>query len=180
MINAIIDYYNNCRRRSYLRKLRARGLDIAPDAMLQDGFFLDPSHCYLISIGSRVTFAPNVRLIAHDASTKKLFGATRLGRIIIEAHCFLGDSVVVLPGVTIGRGSIIGAGSVVTRSIPEGVVAVGNPAKVMCTVEEYKQRQLALLERSQKFTEAYWVDRATPEQLQEVRKAVEAGPTFIA
>lgn len=51
--------------------------------------------------------------------------------VIIEDNVWLGESVCVMPGVTIGRGSIIGALSVVTKNIPENSIAVGNPAKVI-------------------------------------------------
>jgi galactoside O-acetyltransferase len=51
--------------------------------------------------------------------------------IHIGRNCWLGAGVIVLPGITIGDGSVIGAGSVVTRDIPAGVVAVGNPCRVL-------------------------------------------------
>ena len=45
-----------------------------------------------------------------------------------------------MPGVTIGKGSLVAAGSIVTKSVPDGVVVAGNPAKQVCTVEEYIER----------------------------------------
>ena len=51
--------------------------------------------------------------------------------VVLKNGCWLGANVIVLPGVTVGENSVIGAGSVVSRSIPPGVVAVGNPAKVI-------------------------------------------------
>lgn len=167
------------RRRQYLDTLRSRGMKLAADASIQDGFFFDPSHCYLIEIRSGCILAPNVRLVAHDASTKQLIGATRLGHIVIEENCFLGDSVIVLPNVTIGRDSIVGAGSVVTRSIPPGSVAVGNPARVLCTVEDYRRRQAALLAAGTRFSSEYWVENAAPEKLSELSGAVARGNVFI-
>ena len=56
--------------------------------------------------------------------------------IKIGKNCWLGGSVVVLPGVTIGDGCVIGAGAVVTKDIPENSLAVGNPAKVIRTIEQ--------------------------------------------
>ena len=53
----------------------------------------------------------------------------------IEDGVWIGGGAILLPGVTIGRNSVIGAGSVVTRSIPENVVAVGNPCRVIKTIE---------------------------------------------
>ena len=55
----------------------------------------------------------------------------------IGNNCWLGAGVIVMPGVTIGDNTVIGAGSVVTKDIPSGVVAVGNPCKVMREVGEH-------------------------------------------
>jgi maltose O-acetyltransferase len=166
------------KQRRYVSMLQARGLKIGEGVSMESGFFLDPSHCYLIEIRARTIFAPNVRLVAHDASTKSLIGATRLGRIIIEEDCFIGDSVVILAGVTIGRGSIVGAGSVVTRSIPPGSLAAGNPARVLCTVEEYgeRQRQLAA---GRTYPLEYSLGHVSAERMDELVKAASAGPVFI-
>jgi acetyltransferase-like isoleucine patch superfamily enzyme len=51
--------------------------------------------------------------------------------VVLKKGCWLGANTIVLPGVTIGANSVIGAGSVVTKSIPDGVVAAGNPAKII-------------------------------------------------
>ncbi len=55
--------------------------------------------------------------------------------ITVGDNVWLGGNVVILPGVTIGNNSVIGAGSVVTKNIPENVVAVGNPCKVVKNIE---------------------------------------------
>lgn len=57
--------------------------------------------------------------------------------IHIGENCWLGAGVIVLPGVTIGKNSVIGAGSVVTKDIPENVVAVGNPCRVLREINEH-------------------------------------------
>ncbi len=51
--------------------------------------------------------------------------------VVVEEGCWIGEKVIILPGVTIGKRSIIGAGSVVTKTIPPFSIAVGNPAKVI-------------------------------------------------
>jgi galactoside O-acetyltransferase len=56
--------------------------------------------------------------------------------IHIGRNCWLGAGVVVLPGITIGDGSVIGAGSIVTKDIPSGVVAVGNPCRVLREISD--------------------------------------------
>ena len=54
-----------------------------------------------------------------------------MGRVELGENVFIGDRVMILKGVTIGANSVIGAGSVVTGSIPSGVIAVGNPASIV-------------------------------------------------
>ncbi|MNR46241.1 putative acetyltransferase [compost metagenome] len=60
-----------------------------------------------------------------------------------------------MPGVTIGKHSIIGAGSVVTKSIPEGCIAVGNPAQVVTTVEAYRMRNKERLKEAKTYDTSY-------------------------
>jgi maltose O-acetyltransferase len=87
-----------------------------------------------ITIGNRVQMAPAVQLLAadHPLDPAERSSGREFGRpITIEDDVWLGGGVVVLPGVTIGRASVIGAGSVVTKDIPPGVVAVGNPCRVI-------------------------------------------------
>lgn len=59
------------------------------------------------------------------------------GKIIIEDWAYIGAHSIILPGVTIGECSLIAAGSVVTKSVPPHTVVGGNPAKYICTIEEY-------------------------------------------
>lgn len=65
--------------RSSLQVAIDNGLTIGKNPNIQDGVRLDPSHCWLISIGDCVTLAPNVVVLAHDASTKRKIGYTKIG-----------------------------------------------------------------------------------------------------
>ncbi|GAA5841294.1 hypothetical protein JCM11251_001617 [Rhodosporidiobolus azoricus] len=92
------------------------------------------------TIGSRVLFGPNVQLYSGthplDPSIRNgTAGPEYGGEIHIGDDCWFGGQVCVLPGVTIGRGVTIGAGSVVTKNIPPYTVAAGNPARVTRKVE---------------------------------------------
>jgi maltose O-acetyltransferase len=87
-----------------------------------------------IAIGDRVQIASAVQLLAADHPRDVATRASGLenGRpITIEDDVWLGAGALICPGVTIGRGSIIGAGSVATRDIPPGVMAAGNPCRVI-------------------------------------------------
>jgi maltose O-acetyltransferase len=87
-----------------------------------------------VTIGDDVQIGPNVQLLT---ATHPLEAGPRRDKwesarpIAIGDNAWLGGGVIVLPGVRIGADSVIGAGAVVTRDVPAGVVAVGNPARVM-------------------------------------------------
>ena len=108
--------------------------------------WIDVPHCNLISIEDNCGFGENCAILTHDALAKEFLRATRLGRVTIKASCHSGMGTIILPGVTIGPRSFVGAGSVITSDIPEGVVAAGNPARVICSLDEYLDRQRAKLE----------------------------------
>jgi len=100
---------------------------------------------YLTSIGDNVWITSGCQLLCHDASVIminiiKSGHLDRVGPIIIGDSSFIGNNVIVLPGITIGSNTIIGAGSVVTKDIPENSVYAGAPARFICTFKEYVQK----------------------------------------
>jgi maltose O-acetyltransferase len=87
-----------------------------------------------VSIGSRVLFAPAVQIYAatHPLSAEARAGGLELGKAVsIGDDVWVGGGAIVCPGVRIGEGSVVAAGSVVTRDIPAGVLAAGNPCRVI-------------------------------------------------
>ena len=154
-----------------------RGLKVGTDFTRQQGCYIDPTHCFLIEIGNNVTFSIRVTVLAHDASTKKILGYTKIGRVMVGDNVFVGANTTILPGVQIGNNVIIGAGSVVTRSIPDNMVAAGNPAKVICSVEDYKAKWTTgerVFDQSYRFSKTLTVDK-----IQEMREATKDGISFI-
>jgi maltose O-acetyltransferase len=71
--------------------------------------------------------------------------AARVGRVIIHPSSHIGARSIILPGVEIGPRTIVGANSVVSRSLPPDSVCAGNPARVQCTLEEYLAKHRARL-----------------------------------
>jgi len=88
-----------------------------------------------IEIGKACLIASHVTIIAGNHTLNPVIGygngSIDFKDVIIENNVWIGENVVILPGVTIGLYSVIGAGSVVTKSIPQYSLAVGNPAKVI-------------------------------------------------
>ena len=167
------------KKRAYIKMLVKRGLQIGSNVKIIDTFFFDPSHCFLISIGDNSTICPNVRLIAHDASSKKILGYTKIGMIEIGSNCFIGDSTVILPNVHIGTNSIIGAGSVVVNSIPPDTVAAGNPARVICSVEEYYNKIKLLSQGKKIFDKEYKITNLNEIKRFEIMNSVKDSIGFI-
>jgi len=131
------------------------GMKIGTNCSIQPDLIVDISHCWLIEIEDNVIIAPHVYLLAHDTSTKKYTGYTKVGRIKIKQNAFIGARSIVMPGVTIGENSIIGANSVITGSIPDNVVAAGNPAKVICPLKEYREKVDEIFGNAPVFSEEY-------------------------
>ena len=87
-----------------------------------------------VRIGAAVQVGPNVQILTptHPLDPEqRRAGWEAAEPITIEDNVWLGGGVIVLPGVTIGRDTVVGAGAVVTKDLPAGVVAVGNPARVI-------------------------------------------------
>ena len=118
-------------------ELIKRGLQVGTGFERLNQVIIDDSHPWLIEIGDNVTLAPRVHILAHDASTKRYLGYTKIGRVIIGDRVFIGAGTIIMPNTKIGNDVIIGANSVVTHDLPDGVVAAGNPAKIICGIKDY-------------------------------------------
>lgn len=136
-------------------KLISMGMTVGKNFGRLNGVILDPSHCWLITIGDNVTMAPRVHILCHDASTKPFLNLTKIGRVTIGDNVFIGAESVVLPGVTIGNNVIIGANSTVTHDVPDNTVVAGSPARVICTLEEYLAKERSRMESAPCYGEEY-------------------------
>ena len=84
--------------------------------------------------------APRSYILAHDASSKKYTGFTKIAKVVIGDRVFIGAGAIILPGVTIGNDVIIGAGSVVTKDVENGLVVAGSPAHVVMKFSDFIQK----------------------------------------
>lgn len=116
------------------------GMKIGKNCDINPGLMVDYSHCWLIELEDNVTLAPQVYLLAHDASTKRDMGYTRLGKVLIKKGAFIGARSIIMPGVTVGEKAIVAAGSVVTKTVEAGTVVGGNPAKVIMSTKEFMEK----------------------------------------
>lgn len=159
--------------RSQLDIAISNGLKIGENHNIQGGCIIDPSHCFLITIGNNVTFAPNVHILAHDASTKFHLGYTLIGKVNIGDNVFIGAGSIVLPNVSIGSNCIIGAGSVVSKSIPTGSIAVGNPAKVIGSISDYINKRKEQLNLYPNYNSSYIITCITDSKKEQMLREID-------
>lgn len=103
------------------------------------------SEPYLIEIGDNVAITKGVQLHTHGGgrvARKRYPNFDVFGRVVIKSGAYIGSGSQIMPGVTIGEGSLIAAGSIVTKSVPDGEVWGGNPARKLCTVDEYINKNI--------------------------------------
>lgn len=148
------NYYSNDVYIKYLRKGGAK---------IGNGTFfycpskrpVDESSLPYVEIGQYCRITEGVKILAHDYSYAVLrpvyhsmpfkVGVTRIGD-----NVFIGMNAIVCMGVTVGSNVVIGAGSIVTHNVPSNVVVGGNPARVICTLEDYYNRCTEKFEKNAK------------------------------
>jgi len=146
----------------YIKHLKKIGMSIGIDVSIYSPIntIIDEQYPTLIHIGNHVRITEGVKILTHDYSwsvlkncDEKPFFGSIMGcakPISIGDNVFIGMNSIILGGVSIGDNVIVGAGSVVTKSFGSNVVIAGNPARMICSLNDYyqKRRQLQLKEAS--------------------------------
>ena len=125
--------------------MRKMGCKVGKECFIGDYVRIDLGHADMITLEDHVSIAAGVRLLCHqrDFSNYKVGDDYMdLGYIVkpivLKKGCLVGMDSFVMPGVTIGEGAVVGAGSLVTKDVPAWSVATGRPAKV---VKEFTRRE---------------------------------------
>ena len=125
------------------KEARHLGVKIGEKCLISTRYW--SSEPYLISIGNNVQITDCVSFHTHGGGNcirKEHPDFDAFGKITIEDWVYIGAWSHIMPGVTIGEGSLVAAGSVVTKSVPPGVVVGGNPAKHICSIDDYINRNI--------------------------------------
>ena len=127
---------------------RMMGCRVGKNVFIGYEVWMDIGNAGLIEIEDGVHITNRCLILCHQRDSKDYYNgddSTKLpykkGKVILKRGCMLGMGTIVLPGVTVGEGTLIAAGSIVTRDIPDWTVAAGNPARV---IREIKEREPAL------------------------------------
>ncbi len=142
----------------YIEDLKKCGIAIGSNLKIwdPDSVLIDIQRPHMLHIGDYVKITSGVTILSHDYSRSvaimyagENYGEARM--TWIGDNVFIGMKSIILMGTHIGNNSIVGAGSVVSGSFPDGVVIAGNPAKVVCTIDEYikKRKEKTLSEAVQ-------------------------------
>ena len=120
--------------------LRWCGFAVGDDVYIADGLLVveELAQQGNVTIGDRVSMAPRVTIVTSshpNASRIRPFAPVASGPVVIEADAWIGAGAVILPSVTIGRGAVVGAQSVVSRDVPPLHVVAGQPARTVRVLE---------------------------------------------
>ena len=157
-------------------KLRQQGMHLGSDVWLPASTWIDPDYCFLISIGDHCGFGEECLILAHDAQMDEFLDVARIGQVTIHESCHIGARTVILPGVVIGPKTIVGANSVVTRSLPPDTVCAGNPAKVICSLEDYLSKHRSRIIEATKV--ACVTSDTSLQERSQITEAVKKGTTY--
>lgn len=132
------------RRWDPVRYARAIGVVVGHDCkLLSTNFGSEP---FLVRLGNRVEITHGVQFITHDGAVwvlrDKHPDLDVIAPIVVDDHAFIGMNSILLPGVHVGQRSIVAAGSVVTRDVAPETVVAGAPARLVCSLEDYRVRSL--------------------------------------
>ncbi len=124
--------------------LRKQGFSVGQNVYLPSDISIAHNFVYKqgeLSIGNRVSIAPNVTIILSSHSnfsnaSKSI--SQKENHVIINDDAWIGAGAILLNGVTIGQGAIVGAGSIVTRDVPSYTVVAGNPARVIRNIDNHE------------------------------------------
>lgn len=153
-MNVIITAVREIRKKYMLLRdpvgyYRKQGAKIGERCEIRSAKF--SSEPYLISIGDHVRINAGVEFVTHDGGAWVLRELSKIenkeeitlfGTITIGNNCHIGSNAILMPNVKIGDNCIIGCGAVVTKSIPDNSIAVGIPARVIETIEEYEAKHI--------------------------------------
>lgn len=105
------------------------GVDVKGPCWIYRNVYFDSVAPHLVTIEKGVTITQNTTILTHFLDPQQKGRMYRMGRVTIQEDAFIGCNVTICSAVTIGKGAIVGAGSVVTKNIPPYQVWAGNPAR---------------------------------------------------
>jgi maltose O-acetyltransferase len=177
-VSSLVSYVQYKTDRLRLARLMARGMKVGKNVYIMAGAEFDWGYPFLIEIGDNCRISKGVRILAHDATTFRDLGATRIAPVKILEGTFIGERAIIMPGVTIGPRALIAAGSFVNRDIGEGAAAAGNPARPYGKFADMLEKYSEIIAHATVFEKAEFEQGiVTPDDLSEAVKR--EGTAFV-
>lgn len=152
LVNSILRHVSG--ERSY-----PPGMKVGRGTYVDDTAVFDRWHGRHITIGDYVTISSGVRIICHDASSRRRIGATWIAPVTIRSRAFVGANAVILPGTDIGEDAVIAAGAVVKGKVNRNTIVAGVPAVVKGLVNELDKRRSEDMKAKPLFDESVYNTR---------------------
>lgn len=157
-------YKEKASSESYINYLRNKGMKIGKNLLIPDihSIVIDETRPWLINIGDDVVITAGVHILTHGYDLTvlrkyygELYGSS--GKVTIGNNVFIGVKATILKGVTIGDNVIIGAHSLITKDVPSNCVVGGNPARIIMTLDEYRnKRKQEYIEEAKELAKEYY------------------------
>ena len=150
--------------KAFIQYIKNKGVEIGNDCIIYapNSVTVDLQRPHMLHIGNYCRITEGVRILTHDYSRVVLVQLSKYGNVGESGITYIGDNVfigmnsVILMGSHIGNNSIVGAGAVVSGKFPDNVVIAGNPAKIVCTIDDfYKRRKSKELDAAKEFVKEY-------------------------
>lgn len=129
---------------SPIRYARYVGVKVGNNTLIADKHHW-PNEAYLVSVGDNCQITEGVKIFTHGGANvcRDIYpDFDCFGKVTIGNRVYIGSGSKIMPGVTIGDFVLVAGGSVVTKSVPPRVVVGGNPAKIICTIDDYIKRNI--------------------------------------
>ena len=156
VFGVVFDYLK--RRKDPVHYWRSKGTVIGRNCDIDPSVAFG-SEPFLVTIGDHVRLCAKVRVFNHDGGLwvirnlrKDLEEADKFGRVTIGNNVHVGVNAMILPGVTIGNNCIVGVGAIVTKDVPDNCVVAGVPARVICSLDEYIEKNYDKLVMTKNFS----------------------------
>lgn len=131
-----------------IKYLKDKGAQIGKKTVLLCDINCFGTEPYLVEVGEDCLISNNISFFTHDGGISVLNSLNyfngqkmdKVGRIKVGNNCFIGSGAKIMPGIKIGDNVIVGAGAIVTKDVEPNSIVAGVPAKFICTIDEFYQR----------------------------------------
>lgn len=117
--------------------LRIFHCKVGKNVYIGSNVFIELENAHLLEIADEVVISSNSSIILHDSSLNNICNdQVQYGKVLLNKNCYIGFGCILLPGTSVGKNTIVGAGSIVKGILKQNSVYIGSPAKFYCSIED--------------------------------------------